>query len=173
MPRIPNIAVQNMTEKHTYRSDRGPRGVSPVRASLCPLPSEVQVPEELLGESLGASLTVRSLEDSVTWYTDVLGFAVDRRHERGGRLIAVSLRAGAVQVLLTQDDGAKGLERSKGEGLSLQITTHQEADALAAQIKSRGWSLDTEPVTMPHGARAFRLRDPDGFRLTISSTRAT
>lgn len=131
------------------------------------------MPEQLLGESLDASLTVKNLEQSAKWYVDVLGFSEDRRYEREGRLLAISLRAGIVRVLLTQDDGAKGLDRTKGEGLSLQITTQQSADALADRIKQHGWTLDTEPVTMPHGVRAFRLRDPDGFRFTISSTQTT
>jgi catechol 2,3-dioxygenase-like lactoylglutathione lyase family enzyme len=126
--------------------------------------------EQLQGETLQASLTVADLERSAAWYTTVLGCAVDRRHEREGKLIAVSLKAGTVRILLTQDDGAKGLNRPKGEGFSLQISTHQDADALAAAIKARGQALDLEPVTAPHGARVFRLRDPDGFRLTISST---
>jgi uncharacterized glyoxalase superfamily protein PhnB len=58
------------------------------------------------------------------------------------------------------------------EGISLQITTREDADALAARIKQAGGALDTEPVDVPWGARVFRLRDPDGFRLTISSTHA-
>jgi len=124
----------------------------------------------LQGESLDASLTVKDLAASTTWYTTILGFAVDRKHERNGKLIAVSLRAGAVRILLTQDDGSKGLDRPKGEGFSLQITTKQGADELAAAIKAQGVTLDTEPVTAPHGPRIFRVRDPDGFRFTISST---
>ena len=126
--------------------------------------------EHLQGDGLQASLTVRDLERSATWYVEVLGFIEDRRHERDGRLIAVSLKAGAVRILLTQDDGTKGLDRVKGDGFSLQITTQQSADALAARIKGHGETLDTEPVTAPHGPRVFRLRDPDGFRFTISST---
>lgn len=126
--------------------------------------------EPLQGTSLEASLTVASLERSTAWYIDVLGFALDRRHEREGTLIAVSLRAGAVRLLLTQDDGAKGLDRAKGDGFSLQITTDQSADELAARVRKQGGVFDTEPVTMPWGVRVFRLRDPDGFRFTISST---
>jgi uncharacterized glyoxalase superfamily protein PhnB len=126
--------------------------------------------ERLNGDSLDASLTVQNLERSATWYADVLGFDEDRRYQREGKLLAVSLKAGAVRILLTQDDGAKGLDRAKGVGFSLQISTQQSADALAGGIKSRGGQLDTEPVTMPHGARIFRLRDPDGFRFTISSS---
>ena len=127
--------------------------------------------EPLQGESLDASLTVADLERSTAWYTTVLGFTVDRRHERESRLIAVSLKAGAVRLLLTQDDGAKGLNRAKGEGLSLRITTRQDVDALAASIKAQGVTLDTDPVTA-HGTRVFRLRDPDGFRFTVSSPHA-
>jgi uncharacterized glyoxalase superfamily protein PhnB len=128
------------------------------------------MPEPLHGQSLEASLTVKSLEHSTTWYTSLLGFVVDQRHERGDRLIAVSLRAGAVRILLTQDDGAKGLDRVKGEGLSLQISIRQSVDAIAAEFKRQGGVLDTEPTTVPWGARVIRFRDPDGFRFTLSST---
>ena len=127
------------------------------------------MPEQLQGDSLEASLTVRNLEHSASWYIAVLGFAIDRRHERDGKLMAISLRAGTVRILLTQDDGARGFDRAKGEGLSLQITTHQDADTLAERVRKQGGVLETEPVTVPHGARIFRLRDPDGFRFTISS----
>ena len=127
------------------------------------------IDEALEGHDLAASLTVRDLERSTTWYREALGFAVDRKHEREGRLIAVSLKAGAVNLLLTQDDGAKGLDRAKGEGFSLQISTAQSADAIAGRAKRHGAVLDTEPTDMPWGPRIFRLRDPDGFRWTISS----
>ncbi len=131
------------------------------------------MPEQLDGVSLEASLTVKSLEQSTTWYTTVLGFVVDQKHERGGKLIAVSLRAGAVRILLTQDDGAKGWDRVKGEGLSFQITTRQSVDSIAAEFKRHGAVLDTEPTTMPWGPRIIRFRDPDGFRFTLSSSAET
>lgn len=98
-------------------------------------------------DSLEASLTVGHLERSSAWYCDALGFVVDRRHEREGRLTAVSLRAGAVRILLTQDD-------------------------VASRIRAHGGALDTEPTRMPWGVTILRVRDPDGFRLTISSTHA-
>jgi len=126
--------------------------------------------EALDAQSLDVSLTVRDLSASLAWYRDAVGFAVDREHRRDGRLIAVSLRAGAVRLLLTQDDGAKGSDRAKGEGFSLQLTTAQSIDALAARIKARGGVLDLEPTDM-WGTRAFRLRDPDGFRFTFAAPR--
>ena len=62
----------------------------------------------LHGIELAASLTVRNVHASVTWYRDVFGFMVAREFARDGKVV---------------------------------------------------------------GARAFRLRDPDGFRWTISSIR--
>ena len=127
-----------------------------------------QRPESLRARSLDASLTVKDLQKSLQWYRDLLGFTVDRQHEREGKVIAISLKAGVVRILLTQDDGSKGLGRAKGEGFSLRITTTQNVDEIAARVKEKGWPLDTEPADM-FGVRAFRLRDPDGFRYTVSS----
>jgi catechol 2,3-dioxygenase-like lactoylglutathione lyase family enzyme len=126
----------------------------------------------LIAQSLEASLTVGDLPASVAWYSDVLGFAVEREYGREGKLFAVALRAGSVQLLLGQDDGSKGTDRVKGAGFSLQLTTTQNVDEIAAQIRARGGVLDSEPADIA-GKRAFRLRDPDGFRLTISSPRAS
>lgn len=123
----------------------------------------------LNARDLNASLTVRDLEASLHWYRDVLGFEVAERHERGGQLRAVSVKAGNVRILLGQDDGAKGLDRAKGEGFSLQIRIDDDIDALAQRITDRGITLDTELTTVPWGMRMFRLRDPDGFRYTIAA----
>jgi uncharacterized glyoxalase superfamily protein PhnB len=126
--------------------------------------------EPLVAQSLDVSLTVRDLPASIAWYRDALGFAVDREHRREERLIAASLHAGAVRILLGQDDGKKGLDRVKGEGFSFQLTTIQNIDAIAARVRAHGGTIDTEPADM-RGARAFRLRDPDGFRITVSAPR--
>jgi len=126
-------------------------------------------PETLRGRSLGASLTVNDLQKSLAWYRDVVGFTVDQEHQREGRLVAVALKAGSVRILLGQDDGAKGWDRAKGEGFSLMITTAQDVDEIAKGITERGGTLELQPTDMPWGARAFRVVDPDGFRLAISS----
>jgi uncharacterized glyoxalase superfamily protein PhnB len=127
--------------------------------------------EQLDGTALMASLTAADIQKSLAWYRDVFGFSVNREFAREGKLMAVSLRAGTVGILLTQDDGAKGRDRPKGEGFSLQITTTQDIDALAEGIKARGGTLVSEPEDTRFGARVFRLQDPDGFRFTISSAR--
>ncbi|GJG88848.1 hypothetical protein tb265_40290 [Gemmatimonadetes bacterium T265] len=117
---------------------------------------------------LSAALTVADLATSLAWYRDVLGLTVARTFERAGTMFATSLRAGAVPLLLTQDDGAKGADRVKGVGISLMLTTGQDVDVLAATVTRRGGVLESPPFDGP-GGRAFRLRDPDGFRLVIAA----
>ncbi len=129
-------------------------------------------PESFRARALSASLTVNDIQKSLAWYRDVLRFTVDRVHERDGKVRAASLKAGAVQILLGQDDGAKGWDRRKGEGSSLRLTTVQDIDRLAAGIKERGGVLESEPADTPWGSRVFRVRDPDGFLLVISTVPA-
>ena len=122
--------------------------------------------------TMAVSLTVKDLQRSISWYTDVVGFTIDRKIERDGKLRGVALKAGDVRISINQDDGAKGWDRIKGLGFSLSITTDQNIDDIANRIKSHGVSLDTEPTDMPWGARAIRLHDPDGFKLSISKPNA-
>jgi len=128
-------------------------------------------PAAFTATMLTLSLTVRDLPRSLAWWRDVLGFALERRVERDGALRAAAMSAGSVRILLNQDDGARGWERVKGEGFSFQLVTAQDVDAVARRIRAAGGTLDTEPADMPWGTRAFRLRDPDGYRLSISSPR--
>ena len=122
----------------------------------------------LIGQSLQVSLTAKDLLKSVAWYVDLLGFTEERRYEREGQLRGVVLTAGDVRILVNQDDGARGWTRVKGEGFSLQINTRQRVDEVADRIRKGGGTLDTEPQDMPWGVRAFRVRDLDGYRWSIS-----
>jgi uncharacterized glyoxalase superfamily protein PhnB len=125
--------------------------------------------ESFRARSLSASLTVKDLQTSVRWYRDIVGFTVDEEHEGDGVVRAISLKAGDVRLLIGQDDGAKGLDRARGEGFSLMITTAQDVDQVARRIEERGGMLEMQPTDTPWGARALRVVDPDGFRITITS----
>lgn len=129
-------------------------------------------PESFRARALQTSLTVKDLTKSLAWYQDVVGFTIDQKMERDGKLRGIALKAGDVRILLNQDDGAKGWDRTKGEGFSLMFTTSQSIDDLADRIREKGHTLDSEPADMPWGARVFRVRDPDGFKLVFSSPRA-
>lgn len=127
--------------------------------------------EPFRANRLQASLTVKDVQASLTWYRDVVGFTVDQTYDREGQLRSVSLKAGDVRILINQDDGKRGWDRVKGEGFSFMLTTGQSIDGIAQRIRSNGGSLETEPADMPWGVRMFRLVDPDGYRFAISTER--
>jgi uncharacterized glyoxalase superfamily protein PhnB len=124
------------------------------------------VPEKFSG-STAVSLTVKDLQKSVAWYQDVVGFGIERTYEMNGKVALVSLKAGDVRINLNQDDGAKGWDRIKGLGFSINIWTPEDIDGIANRIKASGGTLDSEPVDAPWGARFFRLTDPDGYKLAL------
>jgi uncharacterized glyoxalase superfamily protein PhnB len=121
----------------------------------------------LRGEPISISLTVKDLAKSLAWYTD-LGFAIERTYDRDGKVRGYALRAGDARIGIGQDDGAKGWDRIKGQGCSLQITTDMPVDAIADRIKANGGTLLSDPEDMPWGVRMFQALDPDGFKLGIS-----
>jgi uncharacterized glyoxalase superfamily protein PhnB len=126
-------------------------------------------PEAFRARTLSVALTVKDLDASADWYCHAIGFVVDKTYERNGVVASIALKAGSVRILLNQDDGAKGLDRVKGTGISVFLTTAQDVDALAERIKAEGWALLMEPRETPNGARGFRVADPDGFVIGISS----
>ena len=117
------------------------------------------------------SFTATDLQRSIAFYRDVLGFVVADEWREDGVLQGCEMRAGSVLFMLSQDNFAKGRDRQKGIGSRLHCSTAQDIDRLAAEIKSRGGSLDQEPADMPWGQRVFMITDPDGFRLTIAQVR--
>ena len=121
-------------------------------------------PEKFRGAA-SVSFTVKDLEKSLAWYHDVLGLGVERAVERDGKCVFIALKAGDVRISLNQDDGAKGWDRKKGLGFSINISVTEDIDAIANRIKASGGKLDSEPVDAPWGARFFSLTDPDGYKL--------
>jgi catechol 2,3-dioxygenase-like lactoylglutathione lyase family enzyme len=127
-------------------------------------------PESFRARTLTASLAVKDLQKSLTWYRDKVGFVVDQKFERNGKLRAVSLKAGDMRILITQDDGGTGWDKVKGAGFTLHFTTAQDIEGLAQAIKQRGGTAQVESSDAA-GERVLRLRDPDGFKLEISSAK--
>jgi uncharacterized glyoxalase superfamily protein PhnB len=124
-------------------------------------------PETLRLRECSASFTVSDLHKSLAWYRDILGFVEGERWEDGGVLHGIQLKAGKVDLMLSQDDFSKGRDRVKGVGFRLWCNTAQDIDNIAAEVKKRGGRLTYEPGDLPWGDRAFALEDPDGFQITV------
>jgi catechol 2,3-dioxygenase-like lactoylglutathione lyase family enzyme len=151
------MAPRNTKKKKARRPARKRSGPRPQR----------QQPESLRLRSMAASFTVNDLDRSVAWYRDVLGFVVGERWEQEGTVRGIQMKAGSCDIMLGQDDFAKGRDRSKGDGFRLWVATVQDIITLAARVKAKGWTLDREPSETPWGDWVFAVTDPDGFKITV------
>ncbi len=151
------------------KSARKPARKAPRRAAAKHRPRKQ--PETLRLRAATPGFTVNDIERSIAWYRDVLGCIVVEKWERDGRVQGATMRAGAVNFYLGQDDWKLGRDRQKGAGFRIYTTTSQDVDAVAAGVKARGGVLLHEPQDEPWGERDFAIADPDGFKITISQVR--
>lgn len=121
--------------------------------------------------TLGCSITCKKLDASLAFYRDVLGFTVDMTFDHEGVMAGAVISNGQIRIVLNQDDGKLGWDRIKGQGFYLQINVQSAADvdAAAARIKAAGGTLIDEPADRPWGVRMFQFRDPDGFKMGVST----
>jgi len=126
----------------------------------------------LKGKSVMPSLTVDNLQQSLDFFRG-LGFELEDRWEDKGVLLGAMLKAGDARLGLSQDDGKKGRDRTKGVGMRIYIEAADDIDQVAARARAAGISLTREPHDTEWGARAFEVTDPSGFALTIASPAST
>jgi len=123
-------------------------------------------PETLRCKSFSAALTADDVAASLKFWVDGVGFHVKQKWEKDGKLLGAELVAGACMIGISQDDWAKGRNRTKGVGISIYAETTQTVDALAERLRSRGVAFEG-PDTTDWGWRQVSLRDPDGFRFIV------
>ncbi|MDQ3439512.1 MAG: VOC family protein [Planctomycetota bacterium] len=126
----------------------------------------------LQGKGVMPSLTVNNLQQSLDFFGG-LGFEVEDRWEDKGVLLGAMLKAGDARLGLSQDDGKKGRDRTKGVGVRIYIETADDIDQVAARAKAAGVALTSEPHDTEWGSRAFEVTEPSGFALTIASPAST
>jgi len=119
--------------------------------------------------SIVPTLTVDDLTKSISFY-EALGFTIDERWEDKGKLLGVMLRAGSAEIGLNQDDWKKGRDRKKGIGVRLSISAKPgQVDEIARRARNAGITLTSEPHDTEWKSRAFEVKDPSGFLVTIYS----
>ena len=138
---------------------------------MTPSHPQRQQPESLRLRTIMPTFSVNDLQLSLVWYRDGLGFFVGNRWEEGGRLRGVTLKAGACEFGLSQDDFTKGRDRTKGIGFRLWCNTTQDVDGIAQRLRAFGGTIVEEPGER-WDAYGFTAQDPDGFKITITQAKA-
>jgi predicted enzyme related to lactoylglutathione lyase len=103
-------------------------------------------------------LEVNSLEESVSFYRDQLGFQLDSQNLEAEPPMA-TMRAGQLRITLAQHLETM-LRRGRGIHLFLGV---EDVDDYYRQLKERGAEVQP-PVDEGWGGRFITIQDPDKYR---------
>lgn len=118
---------------------------------------------------LRLELFVKSVPESMAFYTHVLGFETVSYQPDNYSVF----RKGAIQIALQDqaqlpdDHPLKPHNRPVGLGVELVFEV-DDVDKTYAQVQREGWQVEATLAQRPWGLRDFRLFDPDGLYIRIT-----
>lgn len=104
-------------------------------------------------------LEVNNLEDSLEFYSEVLGFEIESSNRNADPPIA-SLRSGSLRLTLVQQIETM-LKRGRGVHFVLGVA---DVDDFYERFRTKTIEI-SEPRDEGWGGRFVSLQDPDGYRL--------
>jgi catechol 2,3-dioxygenase-like lactoylglutathione lyase family enzyme len=123
------------------------------------------------GATLRLELFVDDLAASIAFYVDALGFHEEHRGDG-----YASLRNGAVVLGLglarrlpaDHHFGQEALARPRGAGVEIVLEV-ADVDAAYRAAEASAYAVEGAPRDRPWGLRDFRIVDPDGYYLRVTS----
>src|SRR5882724_9526655 len=121
----------------------------------------------------GLTLRVADVLQSIDFYSNKLGFAVELNKAPQFAMIRVGGPTGGTIGLLVHDSsdplGSKSATPRQRAGLHVELTT-DHLDALYEQLKGRGVEFFEPPHEEPW-ERSMRVHDPDGYTIEFAEGR--
>ncbi|MEO7453679.1 MAG: VOC family protein [Fimbriimonadales bacterium] len=112
-------------------------------------------------------LDVESVDDSLMFYHEKLGFNVLGVGELDGHRLA-TVQAGDMEILLLQQpDGDRALIRERGRGLVMNFLVSGLLE-VAGRLKNSEVQVLRDLEDPPFGNRTFLISDPDGYAILLS-----
>ena len=123
--------------------------------------------------SVRLELFVQDMDHAIAFYTHVLNFEVLRREEDYASLRNGTFVLGLGPISKLPAEGGRGFTRSKlraGRGLGVEIVLEvDDVHVFYQHVQACGYQIE-EPLQKRHwGLTDFRLVDPDGYYLRITS----
>jgi methylmalonyl-CoA/ethylmalonyl-CoA epimerase len=113
------------------------------------------------------AIAVRNLEESIRFYTDVLGFELKERRRTEGKataMISAVLKAGSVTVVLLEgtspDSQVSRFVEHFGPGVQHIAVAVEDLPQMAEDLKAAGMEFDTTVIQSPGLRQIFSTRDP-------------
>jgi uncharacterized glyoxalase superfamily protein PhnB len=114
-----------------------------------------------------AMLICDNVQDSIEFYTNVLGFSVVNRMDTVGKTGWASLNNGSVQLMLASPDYIPEPRKSEGRySQAMYYFYPEDVESLHAEIRQSGLAV-TDLTTRFYGMREFEMLDPSGHVLVF------
>jgi len=116
------------------------------------------------------ALTVKSLEESIRFYVNMLGFEVVQRFEYKERGLTIQfLSIGEVQLELFgyAKEVAPQERKPLQAGIVHMALEVDNLDETYVELQKKGMKFEGEPRTAMMGQRILFLSDPDGNRIEL------
>lgn len=112
------------------------------------------------------AIAVRDLEESIKFYTEVLGFELKERRRTEGKqtaMVSAVLKAGPVTVVLlqgtTQESQVSRFVEHFGPGVQHLALGVENLPEMAEELKAAGMEFDTTVISSPGLRQIFSKRD--------------
>lgn len=123
----------------------------------------------MAGELAETFLMVSDIDESVAFYTDVIGLDIAKRDGEA------RFDTGGATLVLEEDFeedvlAGFGLEppgENRGDGVIVVIEV-EDPDEIAARAEDHGYEVLSEPRDVDWGRRMCLISDPDGYVLEVS-----
>ena len=119
-------------------------------------------------------LFVEDLDVSLRFYVEALGFAVERREPGYAHLRRGDAELGLATVAMLPATGAgpgfTGESVAAGHGAGVEIVLEvEDLESAARAVEAAGHELAEPPRDRPWGLRDFRVIDPDGYYVRVTT----
>jgi len=123
-------------------------------------------------KSIIPTLAVADIDDSVRFYTEVLGFDLGfSLPGEDGKLIHASVQRGDSSLMFGRIDPSNAHDQGPlGRGVVLYaiVADNEDIDAYFQRVRDAGATVVQEPIDQFWGHRDWGVTDPDGYLLFIS-----
>ncbi len=114
------------------------------------------------------NIAVENLDESVKFYTDVLGFEENRRfNPEKGVTIAFLKGEGDSMLELTEGMGNLDPDMKDKNGLFMVGLEVSDMDKTAREIQDKGIKFTRGPIDTPNGTKIAFFKDPQGVQIEL------
>lgn len=111
-----------------------------------------------------STLNVRNLEESVKFYTDIIGLEVVREFNAGPEVKIIFLGKGVTEIELICD--GKNRDINVGNDISWGFEVESLDDALAL-VQINNIKVEEGPIQPTPYVRYFFIKDPNGMKIQL------